>query len=179
MIEDLRRIGYPEILDMSAWRFAIPIALLTLSACHRVQAPMSVIRTSDPAAAGQLLSGFYAVEGSGDNAWRWTGSDFSIALAPPPHATNGARLLLRLFFPETQIRKLGPITITASIDGQPLAPQTYAEGGSYDFVRDVPACFLDTSVLPVSFSVDPYSPRSDTDGRDLGAVVLLAALQPK
>jgi hypothetical protein len=134
----------------------------------------------DPAATGQLTKGFYAVEGQGGgNAWRWTGPDFSVALAPPPVARQGARLLLRLYFPETQIQKLGPMTLTAYIDGQPLGSETYAEPGNQDFVRDIPACFLQTNVLPVSFSFDRYSPHSAGEARDLGAVVLLAALEAK
>jgi len=103
----------------------------------------------------------------------------SLALAPPPIVQHGARLLLRLYFPETQIQKLGPMTLTAFVDGQPLAPETFEKGGSYDFVRDIPACFLDTNLLPISFSFDAYSPRSGADGRDLGAVVLMAALEAK
>ena len=71
------------------------------------------------------------------------------------------------------------MTLTASVDGQPLAPETFDKSGSYDYVRDVPACFLDTNVLPVSFSLDPYSPKSETEGRDLGGVVLMAALEHK
>ena len=71
------------------------------------------------------------------------------------------------------------MTLTAFVDGEPLAPETYDKGGSYDFVRDVPASFLDTNVLPIRFSFDPYSPHSETERRDLGAVVLMAALEPK
>jgi hypothetical protein len=154
--------------------------LLLLTGCHRVNAPASVIHMGEQAAFNQLISGFYGVEGNGaDNTWRWTGADFSLALAPPPSAQSGARLLLRLYFPETQIQKLGPMTLTAFVDGKPLAPETYDKGGSYDFVRDVPACLLDTNVLPITFSFDPYSPKSDADGRDLGAVVLMAALEAK
>lgn len=70
------------------------------------------------------------------------------------------------------------MTLTASIDGEPLKPETFANGGTYDFVRDLPACFLDTNVLPISFSFDRYMPKSNTEGRDLGAVVLMAALEP-
>jgi hypothetical protein len=165
---------------MTAWR-ALPAALLLLLAgCHRIKAPASVVRMGDPATANQLMSGFYGVEGrGGDDAWRWTGADFSLALAPPPAAQHGARLLLRLYLPETQIQKLGPMTLTAFVDGEPLAPETYDKGGSYDFVREVPACFLQTNALPIRFSLDPYSPHSETDGRDLGAVVLMASLEAK
>jgi len=155
-------------------------ALFLAVGCHRVKAPASVVRMDDPATADQLLGGFYEVEGrGGDNTWRWTGPDFSLALAPPPAARRGARLLLRLYFPETQIQKLGPMTLTAFIGGQPLPPETFDKGGGYDFVRDVPACFLETNVLPVTFSFNPYAPKSETDGRDLGAVVLMAALEAK
>jgi hypothetical protein len=164
---------------MSVWR-AWPALLLLLAGCHRVKAPASVVRMGDPAAASQLIRGFYAVENSGGaNAWRWTGPDFSVALAPPAPSPHGARLLLRLYFPETQIEKLGPMTLTAFLDGVPLASETYEKGGNYDFVRDIPACFLDTNVLPIAFSVDPYSPKTEADGRDLGAVVLTAALEAK
>ncbi len=144
-----------------------------------MHAPSSVIRTGDPAAAGQLLSGFYGIEGQRANAWRWTGSDFSLALAPPPGSERGARLRVQLYFPETQIRKLGPITLTAFVDDQPLKPETFSAGGGQDFVRDIPACFLNTSVLPIRFSFDPYAPKTDADGRDLGAVVTEAELQPE
>lgn len=163
-----------------ALRIVCPAVLLALVGCHRVSGPASVIHMDDPETARQLLAGFYGVEGgTGDQAWRWTTSDFSLALAPPGNSTHGARLRLKLYFPETQIHKLGPMTLTASIDGQPLKPETFSNGGAYDFVRDVPACFLDTNVLPVSFSFDRYLPKSDTEGRDLGAVVLMAALEPK
>jgi hypothetical protein len=165
---------------MTTQRALLAVPLLFFAGCHRVKMPASVVRMDDPAAASQLISGFYAVEGQGgDNAWRWTGPDFSVALAPPPVARQGARLLLRLYFPETQIKKLGPMTLTVYIDGQPLASETYTAGGSYDFVRDIPACFLQTNVLPVSFSFDRYTPHSAGEARDLGAVVLLAALEAK
>jgi hypothetical protein len=165
---------------MTVWRVWPASILFLLAGCHRVKAPASVVRMSDPATANQLISGFYGVEGgAGDNAWRWTGPDFALGLAPPASSPHGARLLLRLYFPETQIQKLGPMTLTASVNGEPLAPETFDKSGSYDYVRDVPACFLDTNVLPVTFSLDPYSPKSETEGRDLGAVVSVAALVAK
>lgn len=71
------------------------------------------------------------------------------------------------------------MTLTATIDGEPLTPETYAHGGTYYFVRDVPACFLQTNLLPISFSFDTYSPHSEAEGRDLGAVVSMAALESK
>ncbi len=162
-------------------RITWPAALLLLLVgCHRVKTPSSVVRMGDVATANQLISGFYTVESTGgNNSWRWSGPDFSVALAPPLSSARGARLVLQLYFPETQIQELGPMTLTAFVDGQPLAPETYDKGGRYDFVRDVPACFLDTNVLPITFSFDRYMPKTEAEGRDLGAVVLMAALEPK
>ena len=136
---------------------------------------------ADPATADQLTGGFYGVEGNEvkGNGWRWTGPDFSLLLASPPGNAHGGRLLLRLYFPETQIQKLGPMTLSAFVDGNELSSETFTKAGIYNFVRDVPACFLDTNVVPFNFSFDLYSPHSKTEGRDLGAVVLMAALEAK
>ena len=71
------------------------------------------------------------------------------------------------------------MTLTASIGGKGLEPEVYSRGGNYEFVREVPACFLETNLLPISFSFDRFSPRSGIDGRDLGVVVTMAALEPK
>ncbi len=149
-----------------------------MAGCHRLNSPVSVIHMGDPAVANQLITGFYNVEGGGVDGWRWAAPEFSLVLAPPP-AARQARLLLRLYFPETQIQKLGPMTLTAYIDGQPLPSQTFSEAGSHDFVRNVPACYLETNLLPITFSFDTYTPHSATEARDLAAVVKMAALEPK
>lgn len=154
--------------------------MVFVTGCHRYHAPASLVRMGDPAAVNQLVSGFYEVEGQDrrmDDRWRWSGPDFTVALAPPA-SQKPARLRLRLYVPETQIENLGPMTLTAFVDEKPLAPETYGKAGSYDFVRDVPACVLDTNVLPVRFELDRYSPRTETEWRDLGVVVLMAALEP-
>ena len=134
---------------------------------------------ADPATAAQLIGGFYSVEGTGENSWRWTGPEVTVALGPPRDARNGARLRVRLYFPETQIQKVGPIRLTAFVDGERLMPETYAKAGNYEFVRDVPQCLLDTNVVPVRLSFFPYAPKSDTEDRTLAAVISLAALEPK
>ncbi len=167
-----RRIG-PAALFSTAIVFS--------AGCHRIKTPVSAIHMADLAAGGQLLGGFYGVEGNEvkGNGWRWAGPVFSLALAPPAATGHGVRLLLRLYFPETQIQKLGPTTLRAFVDGQALAPQTFTKGGSYEFARDVPDCFLNSNILPFVFSLSPYLPHSETDGRDLGAVVLAAGLEAK
>jgi hypothetical protein len=155
------------------------IVMLSMAGCHRVHAPASVVRSADPNTANQLIGGFYPVEGEGDNRWRWVGPDATLVLAPPIPASKGARFRLRLYFPETQIHEIGPITLAAIVGGQALQPETFSKGGSYEFVRDVPACSLNTNLLPIRICFDKFTPKSETDGRDLAAVVLMAALEAK
>ncbi|HEX5226372.1 MAG TPA: hypothetical protein VFW44_01625 [Bryobacteraceae bacterium] len=168
------------IAQTQAVRIVTAVSLvLSLTACHRIQAPASIVHMADPATAGQLIQGFYAVEGTGENSWRWVAPEVALALGPPRVAKNGARLRIRLYFPETQIDKVGPIRLTAFVDGEALAPQTYAKAGNYEFVRDIPQCLLDSNVVPVRLSFYPYAPKSDTEGRILAAVMSMAALEPK
>jgi len=99
------------------------------------------------------------------------GPDFSAALVPPRRAaSNGARYAAMVFSPETQSKKLGPMTLRLLSDGEPLAPETYAKSGSYDFVRDVPACFLRYERCCQSLLASIVLAQSETDGADLGAV---------
>lgn len=150
-------------------------ALLPLAACHRLQAPASVVNVADGATANQLLSGFYGVEG---RAWRWTAQEFTVALGPPRGAAkNGAKLLLRIYVPGVQIEELGPMTLSAEVGGVELQPETFSKSGIYTYTRDVPASVLDTNVLPASFSLDQSSGSTDEGGRVLGVVVSSIELQ--
>jgi len=68
----------------------------------------SSLEMAAPTARRQLLSGLHSPEA---NAWRWTDKSFSLALLRPAGAkADGARLTLRLFIPDSQIRDLGPMT---------------------------------------------------------------------
>jgi hypothetical protein len=129
-----------------------------------------------PFAPGQLTSGFYAPESEG---WRWVARSFAVALNPPPSKSNqGARLTVRLFLPETEIQTIGPLTLSASVDGWSLGSETYARGGSAEFTRDLPFEVVDTNVLPIQFCFDKaISPA--VDGRELAAVVSEITLLPR
>ena len=154
-------------------------ALSALSpACHRTfKEPVSQIRMTDPATSSQLNNGFYPVE---SNAWRWTARKFSVTLKPPPGSEErGAKLRLQIFISASQLQKLGPMTLCTDAGGYPLDPQTFSVPGPYTYSRDVPASALDTNILPVKFSFDKATPPSDTDARELAAVVTSVELQPK
>jgi hypothetical protein len=132
---------------------------------------------ADLKATKQLVAGFYDVEA---NAWRWTARKFVVSFPQPANANRkGAKLELVLYIPESEIAKLGPMTLSANVDEHPLAPQTFSAGGQYTFARDVPPDALRSNLVPVIFTLDKAVPPSAEDVRELGAVVSLAALTTK
>ncbi|MBV8817825.1 MAG: hypothetical protein JO022_05670 [Acidobacteriaceae bacterium] len=146
-----------------------------MPACESMPEPESSIRMNDTKLAGQLLHGFYFIEGNG---WRWTARMFSVALKPPGVAANGATLVLNLFVPPSQIQNVGSLTLHAAIDGHPLKSQTYAKPGAFEYTRDIPSELLDTNIVPIDFCLDKATPPSPQDGRELGVVVTAIALRP-
>src|ERR1041384_4265383 len=57
----------------------------------------TTVHVGDPKLAGQLISGFHAIE---SGAWRWTERQFTVALGTPSGAAqSGATLELRLTVP--------------------------------------------------------------------------------
>src|SRR5262249_55430042 len=101
---------------------------------------VSVLNVADPEAPRQLVRGFYSLE---DDAWRWTRSRFSVALRPPEGSSrSGARLELKGSIPETVIQRLGPISLSATINGQALKPETFSKGGILTYSREAPASAL-------------------------------------
>jgi hypothetical protein len=132
---------------------------------------------SDTAISKQLIAGFYDVEA---NAWRWTARKFVVSFPQPVNADQkGAKLELQLYIPDSQIAKLGPVTLSADVDEHPLPSQTFSAGGQYTFARDVPPDALRSNLVPVIFTFDKAVPPSAGDGRELGAVVTMAALTSK
>src|ERR1041384_1302048 len=82
-------------------------------------APMrSSIEMRDPRTAGQLVSGFHSIE---NNSWRWTERRFTVALAPPRVAPNGAVLALKFTIPPAVIQALQTVTLSALIENSELA----------------------------------------------------------
>jgi hypothetical protein len=137
----------------------------------------STIHMGDPRIGAQLISGFYGIE---QNAWRWSGRRFSVALRPPLGAAQkGATLQVRLTVPPVVIEKLTTISLSATINGSALPPETYSQAGDYTYTREVvPELLMGESVC-VDFQLDKSMPPSGADLRDLGVVVLSAGLQLK
>jgi hypothetical protein len=171
--------------------FAIPLLMACLAlapaACKRQkvrvqtdeEAPRvaSMIHMADPRAASQLVSGFYDIEG---NSWRWTAGKFSVILRPPRGAEQkGATLRFRFTVPEVVFQKLKTQTLTATVDGLALAPESFKQPGDHTLTREIPGSKLAGETVRVDFALDKFLPAAGADSRDLGVVASSVALEPK
>jgi hypothetical protein len=160
--------GSPSIagggLDASVSSAIAPASLLAL------------VKMSDPAAEPQLVRGFYGVE---SGSWRWTASKFAVTLRPPDgSAQTGAALQFQFSLPEVIVNKTGPVTLSVSVNGTALPPQTYSKPGEYTYTASVPAAALNTGTAAVEFSTDKVMPPSNGDKRELALVAVSVGLSP-
>jgi len=136
----------------------------------------SVVRTKDLSTAGQLIKGFHGLEGE----WRWTMSQFTVALRTPPGSgEKGAMLTLHFTIPEVELQRLKTkkVTLSAKAGGATLAPETYTEQGDHMYRREVPASALAKGAVDVDFSVDNFLGPPGPD--ELGVIVSSIELGPK
>jgi hypothetical protein len=138
---------------------------------------MTMVHAADTRAAVQLVRGFHSIE---SNSWRWTAGAFTVTLKPPAGAAQkGATLQLKFVVPEVIANKLGPVTLSASVNGTKLAPETYSKTGEYTYSRDVPASALTGDAVNVDFTLDKFMPASDQDQRDLGVIMTMVGFEAK
>jgi len=141
------------------------------------QGALSVIQVAHPRATPQLLSGFHQVE---QNSWRWTASRFAVLLGAPAGAQqNGARLEVRLTVPEPVISRRKSVTLSCSVEGTPLAPETYTREGEVTYERDVPAAALARPPVKVTFGVDKFLKAGEVETRELGIIISSVGLVPR
>lgn len=168
-------------------RLAVVLALgLTIAAAgckrstkHAETAPelLSLVSMDDPSAGAQLVRGFYSLEG---NPWRWTAGQFSVVLRPPPGAArNGARLELELNIPDAVFQQLGAVTLSATVDQDPLAPEKFTKPGSHIYARDVPASVLGGDSVSIEFATDKAIPAGKIEKRELALIVTSVGLAAK
>jgi hypothetical protein len=137
----------------------------------------STVHVGDPKMAAQLVSGFHGIE---SGSWRWTQRQFTVALGVPAGADQaGGTLELRLTVPPPSIEKLNSLTLTASIGGTDLGPETYSKPGPYIYKRDVPARLLLGDPVKVAFTLDKAMNPGGADLRELGVVVTSIGLAAK
>jgi len=136
----------------------------------------SVVNVADPADSAQLVRGFSNVEA---DAWRWSTSKFSVVLRPPAGAVqNGAKLELKFTLHET-VSKLGPITVSATVNGIPVGSETYPQPGDFVYSHEVPAAALGADVVTVEFTTDKSLAPTDLDKRELALIVKTIGLVAK
>ena len=137
----------------------------------------STVRASEISQEPQLLDGFYSIEA---NAWRWTAKQFRVVLRPPIGAAqSGATLVMALTVPQVAIDHAKSLTLSASIEGTPLPPETYTKAGQYEYKRDAPASALSKPAVRIQFSLDNAMPPAGAERRELGIIVASVGLQPK
>jgi hypothetical protein len=137
---------------------------------------LSTVRTNDPRASAQLMSGFYGIEG---NAWRWTAGRFSVLLKTPLAAVQrGGTVNLAFTIPEVITQKLGNIAVTASINGTVLNTGEFKAQGAYVFTADVPASLLGSESVKVDFALDKSLPPG-VDQRELGIIATSIGISSK
>ena len=138
---------------------------------------LSSVNVADPRAVEQLVSGFHDLE---QRAWRWTTREFVVLLQPPP-AVSGRPYSLdaRLTIPGVVIEKLGPVTLTASIGGVELSPETFpAAAETVLYSRELPAdAAIGSEPVQAVFRLDRAIPPGELDSRELGVVALSFALK--
>lgn len=138
---------------------------------------LTTVSMADPIAAPQLKSGFHNLEG---NYWRWTSRKFSVILQPPRSAPKaGARLVFWCSVPEVTITRFHAITLSATINGQPLEPETYTKIGDCLYLRDAPAEPFAGQPAIVEFELDRALPPAPGDSRELGLIAVSVGLTPK
>ncbi|MCU1338386.1 MAG: hypothetical protein JWO19_3967 [Bryobacterales bacterium] len=131
----------------------------------------------DPHAGAQLVRGFYSLEG---NPWRWTAGKFSVILRPPRgSAQDGARLELKLNFPDAVFQQLGAVTLSATAGGSPLAPEKYMGPGNHVYSPEVPANALGGDSVTIEFATDKVIPAGKLEKRELALIVTSVGLVSK
>jgi hypothetical protein len=137
----------------------------------------SSLKMNDPAAAQQLLKGFYGLEGG---SWRWTARQFTAILRPPlAAAQRGGALTLSFSIPDVVIQKLSSVTLTGSVAGTKVNSETYSKPGAYTFMADVPAALLTGDAVSVDFALDKALPASPADQRELGIIATAVGLEAR
>jgi hypothetical protein len=136
----------------------------------------SSVNMGDPAQTAQLLNGFHGIEA---RAWRWTAKNFSVLLkAPPGSERNGAELMLKLYLPDPQLRRLGAMTLGADAGGHALPAQTFTESNGQTYSAHVPPEALQSGLVAVNFRLDKAAVNVNGDERELGVVVTAVGLDP-
>lgn len=136
---------------------------------------VSAFKMYEPAAARQLVGGFYSLE---SNSWRWTARDFVIDFkTPPAAATRGATLSFDFVIPDVLIQKVPNVHLAAAIHGKQIGEQHYTTSGNHTFTAPVPPALCGPAETVVDFHLEKAMPPTAADSRQLGVIATAAALR--
>ncbi len=165
------------------------VAMLAMPACKRREKAKvqtieetgtslaSTVNMADPKQSTQLVKGFHDVE---QNAWRWTKGKFTVMLRPPAgSAQKGANLVVHFAIPPNIMDRLKSMTLSASVNGTAIAPETYTKNGEQVYQKDIPASALTGDAVTVDFSLDKFIAAGTIEERELGIVVTSIGLEAK
>ena len=166
---------------------AAAVFLIALSGCRhdRVgvqtdeEAPRlaTMVSMSDPKASAQLVSGWYPTEA---NAWRWTAGHMVVMLRPPLGAEqSGAVLKMKFSMPDTVLKRVKTTSLSATVNGVPLSPETYTQPGEFTYTRDVPASALAGDSAKVEFAFTKYLPAGSVETRELAVIASSVGFEHK
>jgi len=178
-IFDFRLTAFLTLACAASWTTACkPRKSVRVELTDESAASLSAsVHAADPQTAAQLVRGFYDIE---QNSWRWTRREFAVVLqTPASSASKGATLTLKFAIPEAEFEKLGPITLSASVGGKPLSPETFAAPGTHTYSKPVPPAALSAAVVEVDVSLDKCLPPGAVDGRELGLIFSSIALESR
>ncbi|MBL8239719.1 MAG: hypothetical protein JNM66_20005 [Bryobacterales bacterium] len=162
------------------------LAVAGLAGCMKSKKPVqyveeggsqlsSAVNVADPRTAIQLLRGFHDVE---NNAWRWTASQFTVALRPPKDTpAEGVMLYLEYSVPEVFLAKVPATTLSIAVNGQALEPEKISKAGTFKLERAVTPAMLQSDVVKVEFALDKFVAAGVVDQRELGLIVSAVGLQ--
>lgn len=136
----------------------------------------SALDMSDPRMATQMTQGFHSLE---SGSWRWVASKFGVTLSPPDGTARGAQLELKFSLPASVFDKLGAVTLSATVAGKALPPETLSSAGAYTYTRDLAAGTFGPGPVTIEFSTDKALPPAGADVRELALIVTHVGLNAK
>ena len=105
---------------------------------------------------------------------------FTVALRPPRNAAlKGATLHLKFTIPEAVVAKLKTMSLSASVNGTALSPETYTQPGEFDYSRDVDPKLLTGDAVNVDFTLDKFLPAGMVETRELGVIATSVGFEAK
>lgn len=123
--------------------------------------------------SARLLAGWHEPEGE---EWRWTEKQFSVSFTGTA-ASEKPVLDFQFCLPEVLLKRLGAMTLSAKVNGIPLAPETFDTEGRHAYLRPIPPEAIQGAETQIQFELDKAIARGEVDERELGLMALSVDLR--